>query len=90
MKHTEGPWKIHRGNQDNKTYVIAGDNPDTADCIVFPTLSVNHEANARLIAESPTMYNHLKWLYARHNEWNLPLAFVSVIKETISRIESED
>jgi len=58
MSHTKGPWWT---DDDGCVASGSGDSYVTvADCRVAGTVALEQDANARLIAASPTMYEALK------------------------------
>lgn len=54
-KHTPGPWMYHK--QLNGSLTFFGENGNRA--ILSAARLINQEANARLIAASPTMYEYI-------------------------------
>lgn len=48
MKHSPGPWSIHKGDYKGTYYLCVKDISDEED-----------EANAHLIAACPTMYDYI-------------------------------
>ena len=77
MKHTPGPWKMHKweghvvGANDRFVAACNGYSDNFTDPVKLRDENV---ANARLIAKAPEMYAHLKAY------WMQPLGASSVIK----------
>jgi len=66
-KHTPGPWNFHertRAIDKGVFYLVVGEGSDTSRRVICETPIIekhtDHKANARLIAESPSMYKYIK------------------------------
>ena len=61
MKHTPGPWSVEKGDPECGNYGWYVCHPDTVDEeSAICNLSVEAEANARLIAAAPELLEALK------------------------------
>lgn len=80
MKHTPGPWVVTKTNGNNRVRVTS-ENGIVGVCTVHALLA--KEANARLIAKAPEMYELLEQIanaYTKGGEWN-PSDAIKILKE---------
>ena len=63
-QHTQGPWQI-RFSEMNKNLASVTDNSRNP---IAPCVGPQAEANARLIASAPTMFDYLTLLASRGND----------------------
>ncbi len=67
QRFTPGPWKSEEIRHDGKWYVMGPDN--TTLVALCNSGLADNEANARLIAMSPQMYDALKEMQAAFGSW---------------------
>jgi hypothetical protein len=84
MKHTPGPWEIRTDNDG--THIVGGDRfYDIAKVVIESTDTAAHyetQANARLIAAAPEMYEALKAIASfRRNMTNESLENIGGIND---------
>lgn len=60
MAHTPGPWRTWPADLNTTDVCVPGSDPDYPGPLICPVYGRNHEANARLIAAAPEMYEALQ------------------------------
>ncbi len=88
MKHTPGPWKVHNHSNPITGNTLCIHSPkskkNNSNVITFfKAVDSEDRANARLIAESPKMYEVCKYL--AENGWNAGVT--EMAREVIARVE---
>lgn len=59
-KHTPGPWVLSRARHNNSLFVRESRNPCATAVARIGITHVDHDANARLIAAAPELYEALR------------------------------
>ena len=91
---TPGPWEVKRIDQH------CGPKKIVTDWDVVPkkykgfgdgaiTRRIDNEANARLIAAAPEMYDLLKETVEHIDEWNFPIALADRIQRALKKVEGD-
>ncbi len=95
VKHTPGPWKTEKGYWYEAHFIvdISGPNQDAIAEVKACGLSSREsvsviQANARLVAEAPAMYEFLKALML--DTWNFPLGTCEAREAILASIEGRD